>query len=57
MGTLRCDYPGYSFERAPWALFTGVEPLTGFYPRDMKNSTAESELRVKDGEHFFGEAL
>jgi hypothetical protein len=23
----KSDHPGYSFERAPWALITGVEPL------------------------------
>ena len=23
----KSDHPGYSFERAPWALVTGVEPL------------------------------
>ena len=27
MKTRKNDHPGYSFERAPWALVTGVGPL------------------------------
>ncbi len=32
------DHPGYSFERAPWALFTGVGPLNQCTPNACRPS-------------------
>src|ERR1035438_495760 len=33
MKPLKNDHPGYSCERAPWALVTGVGPLNCLFPQ------------------------